>query len=100
VGRAGRARARHRGKGRPPRRPARHLLLRADQQRRQETHLLELKAIRDWFIPRAKQYPLKTTKTRTGAALYTTVGAIVPVREVHEANPTAVQVFTVPRSTS
>jgi hypothetical protein len=67
---------------------------------RQETHLLELKAIRDWFIPRAKQYPLKTTKTRTGAALYTTVGAIVPVREVREANPTAVQVFTVPRSTS
>ncbi len=67
---------------------------------RQETHVLELKAIRDWFIPRAKQYPLKTTKTRTGATLYTTVGAIVPVREVREANPTAVEVFSVARPTS
>lgn len=49
-----------------------------------EVHVLELKAVREWFLPRAKAYPLKTTKTRTGANLYTTVGAIVPIREVKE----------------
>ena len=57
-------------------------------------HALKLKAVREWFVPRAKQYKLKTTKTRTGAILYTTVGAIVPIRDVREAVPEAVQVFT------
>jgi hypothetical protein len=59
----------------------------------QHVHMLELKAVRDWFIPRAKQYPLKTTKTRTGAALYTTVGAIVPHKDVKEGVPEALRVF-------
>lgn len=50
-----------------------------------EVNWLPLKPVRDWFLPRAKAYPLKTTKTRTGAIVYTTVGAIVPVREVRAA---------------
>ena len=49
---------------------------------KREVHCLPMKDVRAWFIPRAKQYPLKSTKTRTGHAIYTTVGAIVPVREV------------------
>ncbi len=47
-----------------------------------EVNWLPLKQVRDWFLPRAKSYPLKTAKTRTGALVYTTVGAIVPVKEV------------------
>lgn len=58
-----------------------------------EVHALELKVVRDWFVPRAKEYPLKTTKTRTGALLYTTVGAIVPIKEVRRCVPHAVTVF-------
>jgi len=54
-----------------------------------EVHCLELKPVRDWFMPNAKAYPLKSTKTRTGANLYTTVGAIVPLRDVKEAVPHA-----------
>jgi hypothetical protein len=57
-----------------------------------QVHVLELKTVRDWFVPRVKEYPLKTTKTRTGAHLYTTVGAIVPIREVKEAVPQALRV--------
>lgn len=60
-----------------------------------EVHVLELKAVREWFVPRAKSFPIKTTKTRTGAVLYTTVGAIVPLREVREAVPGAVRVIKV-----
>jgi hypothetical protein len=47
-----------------------------------EVHPLPMKDVRAWFLPRAKQYPLKSTKTRTGHVTYTTVGAIVPVKEV------------------
>lgn len=47
-----------------------------------EVHTLPMKDVRAWFLPRAKQYPLKSTKTRTGHVTYTTVGAIVPVKEV------------------
>jgi hypothetical protein len=57
-----------------------------------EVHVLQLKPLREWFLPRAKGYPLKTTKTRTGAHLYTTVGAVVPLREVREQVPQAVRV--------
>ncbi len=60
-----------------------------------EVHCLELKAVRDWFLPRAKQYQLKTTKTRTGARLYTTVGAIVPLRDVRQGVPDALKVWRV-----
>ncbi len=58
-----------------------------------EVHALELKTVREWFVPRAKEYPLKTTKTRTGAILYTTVGAIVPIKELIRSLPHAVTVF-------
>jgi hypothetical protein len=57
-----------------------------------ELHCLRLPELRQWFVPRAKQYALKTTRTRTGAHLYTTVGAIVPVREVRAAVPEALKV--------
>ena len=49
---------------------------------KQEVHALPMKDVRAWFLPRAKQYPLKSTKTKTGHVVYTTVGAIVPVKEV------------------
>ncbi len=51
---------------------------------KQEVHCLPMKDVRAWFLPRARQYPLKSTQTRTGHLVYTTVGAIVPVREVLE----------------
>ena len=54
-----------------------------------EVHCLPLKATRDWFLPRAKEYPLKSTRTKTGAALYTTVGAIVPVKQLLKEVPGA-----------
>lgn len=57
-----------------------------------EVHCLELQAVRDWFLPQARRWPLKSTKTRTGALTYTTVGAIVPIREVMRALPSAVKV--------
>jgi hypothetical protein len=58
-----------------------------------EVHVLELKPLREWFLPVAKQYAIKTTKTRTGANLYTTVGASVPLRDVQRALPHAVTVY-------
>ena len=61
-----------------------------------EVHCLELTPVREWFVPRAKDFALKTTKTRTGALLYTTVGAIVPIREVARAVPSAVRVHRRP----
>lgn len=64
-----------------------------------QVHLLDLRKLREWFVPRAKEYPLKTTKTKTGAFLYTTVGAIVPVREVRKAVPDAVRVIQPEAST-
>jgi hypothetical protein len=59
-----------------------------------QVHLLDLRKVREWFIPRAKDYPLKTTKTKTGAQLYTTVGAAVPWRDVRRALPDAVRIVT------
>lgn len=58
----------------------------------QQVHVLQLPKVREWFVPRAKEYPLKTTRTRTGANLYTTVGAVVPIKHVREAVPQAVEV--------
>ena len=60
---------------------------------RQEVHLMELARVRAWFLPLAKTFPLKTTKTKTGAALYTTVGAVVPVKEVRAATGEAIRAF-------
>jgi hypothetical protein len=47
-----------------------------------ELHQLPLAATRAWFLPRAKEFELKHTRTRTGQSLYTTVGAVVPRRRV------------------
>lgn len=47
-----------------------------------EVHSLPLPRLREWFLPRASTYPLKHTRTRTGRNSYTTVGAIVPIKEV------------------
>ncbi len=58
-----------------------------------DVHSLDLKAVRDWFVPKTKQYVLKSTKTRTGAHTYTTVGALVPIRDVREGVPTGVTVY-------
>jgi hypothetical protein len=58
---------------------------------RREAHLLPFQQTRDWFLPRAKLYPLKSTRTRVEKASYTTVGAIVPVREVLASVPGALR---------
>jgi hypothetical protein len=47
-----------------------------------EVHHLPMPATREWFLARAKDFPLRHTRTRMGAAIYTTVGAVVPVRDV------------------
>lgn len=52
---------------------------------KREVHELPLRAVREWFLARAKNYSLKSTQTRTGTAMYTTVGAVVPVKDVHAA---------------
>jgi hypothetical protein len=57
-----------------------------------ELHVLPLKDVREWFLPRAKAYALKHTSTKTGAIRYTTVGAIVPCHEVLEAVPSVIWV--------
>lgn len=52
-----------------------------------ELHLLPLPDVRAWFLPLAKEFPLKSTRTKTGAVLYTTVGAAVPVKKVRKECP-------------
>lgn len=49
---------------------------------RAEVHRLPMPATREWFLTRSREFPLKDTRTRTGASTYTTVGAIVPVQAV------------------
>jgi hypothetical protein len=58
-----------------------------------EVHCLPLPKLREWFVPVAKEYPLKTTKTRTGAIIYTTVGASVPLRDVRAAMGEALSIY-------
>lgn len=48
----------------------------------QEVHVLPLPKVRAWFLAEAARYPLRHTRTRTGKVLYTTVGALVPVKDV------------------
>jgi len=48
---------------------------------------LPMPAVRKWFLDASARYPLKRTRTRTGAHMYTTVGASVPVRDVVDAVP-------------
>ncbi|ATB45871.1 hypothetical protein [Corallococcus macrosporus] len=57
-----------------------------------ELHVVPLKAAREWFLPRAKEYPLKHAFTQTGAIRYTTVGAVVSVRDVAEGVPGVLRV--------
>ena len=52
-----------------------------------QLHVLPMKDVREWFLPRAKDYELKHTFTQTGAIKYTTVGAVVPCRDVREGVP-------------
>jgi hypothetical protein len=49
---------------------------------RLEVHALPLAATRSWFLANAGKYPLRHTGTRLGTEGYTTVGALVPVRDV------------------
>ncbi|MCP3058148.1 hypothetical protein LXT21_05155 [Myxococcus sp. K38C18041901] len=57
-----------------------------------EMHVLPLRAARDWFLPRAKEYPLKHAFTQTGAIRYTTVGAVVSTRDVVEGVPNVLKI--------
>jgi hypothetical protein len=54
-----------------------------------ELHRVPLTAAREWFLPNAKTFPLKSTTTRTGAIKYTTVGAIVPTAVLQTSVPGA-----------
>lgn len=52
-----------------------------------EVHLIPLSAARAWLLPRAREYPLKHTRTQLGTEGYTTVGVIVPVKKFREGVP-------------
>src|SRR5918996_891750 len=54
-----------------------------------EVHHLPMPATREWFLSRAKEFPLRHTHTRMGSATYTTVGALVPVSDVVRGVPGA-----------
>ena len=58
-----------------------HLLLYVFLQRL-EVHLLPLPKTRSWFLSGPGRYPLRHTGTRLGAEGYTSVGALVRVRDV------------------
>lgn len=47
-----------------------------------ELHHLPLDDTRRWFLARANHFELRSTTTRVGRSRYTTVGALVPTREV------------------
>ena len=55
---------------------------------RLEIHHLPLAETRAWFLERAATFPLRHTHTRTGPERYTTVGAVVPIRQVLAGVPT------------
>ena len=52
-----------------------------------ELHVLPLKQVREWFLPLARNYPVKHAITRTGPLRYTTLGVAVPVRDAMGAVP-------------
>jgi hypothetical protein len=56
-----------------------------------ELHHLPLRATREWFLPRASSFGQKATQTRVGRSRYTTVGAIVPIRQLLAEVPGAVR---------
>ena len=49
---------------------------------RRELHLLPLPAVREWFLARSSEFPLRQAQTRVGGQGYTTVGAAVSCRRV------------------
>jgi len=49
---------------------------------RRELHLLPLPAVREWFLARSSEFPLRQARTRVGPLRYTTVGASVPSRRL------------------
>jgi hypothetical protein len=53
-----------------------------------------LRATREWFLPRAKEFVLKHTHTRVAgdASLYTTLGVVVPVKTVLQCVPGATRI--------
>lgn len=53
--------------------------------REREVHQLPLALLREWFLPQARRFPTAQARTRTGKAHYTTVGALVPVKDVQRA---------------
>lgn len=55
---------------------------------RREVHALPLRDTRAWFLEHRARFQLRHTQTRTGEARYTTVGAVVPVRELLTEVPT------------
>lgn len=54
-----------------------------------QVHALPLRATREWFLPLARSFPVKHTRTRAGRESYTTLGAVVPVRLVQASVPGA-----------
>lgn len=50
-----------------------------------QLHVLPLKEVREWFLPLAKNYPVKHAFTQTGKVRYTTLGVTVPVKHVLDA---------------
>jgi hypothetical protein len=52
---------------------------------RLEVHELPLQKTREWFLQRAREFELRHTRTQLGKEHYTTVGALVPVRQVLKA---------------
>jgi hypothetical protein len=47
-----------------------------------ELHHLPMNATRQWFLARANTFELRSTQTRVGRSSYTTVGALVPIKQV------------------
>ena len=54
-----------------------------------EVHHLPMPATREWFLAKAREFPIRHTRTKTGAVMYTTVGALVPVLDVLREVPDA-----------
>jgi hypothetical protein len=54
-----------------------------------EVHRLPVQETRAWFLESAGRYPVRHTRTQLGPEGYTTLGAVVPVRDVLRAVPGA-----------
>jgi hypothetical protein len=47
-----------------------------------ELHLLPLPAVREWFLARRSDFPLRKTQTQVGPTFYTTIGALVSTARI------------------